>query len=51
MQLRGRQLAASVALFTAVGGGWDPAAPLPASVTTPLSTSDSKPAPTRKASS
>jgi outer membrane protein TolC len=51
MQLRGRQLAASVALFTAIGGGWDPAAPLPPSVTTPLSSSDSTPAHTGKAPS
>lgn len=51
MQLRGRQLAASVALFTAIGGGWDPAAPLPASVTTPLSSSDSTPDTTGKAPS
>jgi len=35
VQLRGRQLAASVSLITATGGGWTPAAPVASNSTTP----------------
>jgi len=34
VQLRGRQLAASVSLITATGGGWTPAAPVASNPTT-----------------